>query len=106
MAMQIYKYGEIVTFTTVNKGAGQLAEPYILAVIRLDEGCHVLARIENGNATMAENISSENAFTAGTASVHTPAASIPVASIPAIGQKVRYLHDDEYGKVFSLSLNS
>lgn len=76
MTVQMYKYGEIVTFTTVNKGAGQLAEPYILAVIRLDEGCHVLARIECGNA---ESVST-----------------------PSIGHKVRYLHDDEYGKIFSM----
>jgi len=42
--------GEIVTFTKVHKGAGQLAEPYTIAVIQLAMNYQVLARIESDSA--------------------------------------------------------
>ncbi len=42
--------GEIVTFTKVHKGAGQLPEPYILAVIQIAEDYQVLARVESESA--------------------------------------------------------
>lgn len=61
--------GVIITFSTVHKGAGHLAEPYTLAVIQLDEDYQVLARIES-DAKMS------------------------------VGQRVRYLRTDDFGKIF------